>query len=538
MDEASAENGEADELVRVRQLGRVSGSRRAGRRGRGLPEGERRDECRGSRAVRDRHGAQLYREYRDIVGQFAYVVETERRFYLANDVDLQVRNADGEVYFEVTMSDAWVWDMYRPARFVKNVRVVTFKDVNVEELAKPDLRLPRGLSRLTARTGTTDHRASVHTPGRPQGRRARPRSRAPSRAARPGRRGGGAGMAGEGRAGAARRGSRGRAPARPRADRARPQLALRARASSTSSPRDGERAGRLRGEDPLGRRATARRWRRSRARKAARHAAARAALAGRDTRCGPARGALRRRRRCCRPAPAAAGRSSTCGGRSEWRCARVVDRAASGSTAHLVEVEADLAEGLPGVTLVGLPDAALAESRDRVRAAVVNSGRPGRRGGSRWPSRRRRCRSSGSGFDLALACSVLAAAGVVPRARLRRVVLLGELGLDGRRPRRARGPAGVLAAGARRGASAWWCRRRTPPRLRLVPGLRGARGASTLADLLALAARRAPDAAARSGAGARPPRRRRRRPDLRRRRRAAARPAGAWRSRPPGATTC
>ena len=71
---------------------------------------------------------QLYREYRDIVGQFSYVVETERRFYLCNAVDLQVRNPDG--------------DMYRPARFVKNVRVVTFKDVNVEELDKPDLRLP------------------------------------------------------------------------------------------------------------------------------------------------------------------------------------------------------------------------------------------------------------------------------------------------------------------------------------------------------------------------------------------------------------
>ena len=81
----------------------------------------------------------LYREYRDVVGLFSYVVETERRFYLANNVDLQVRSDSGEVYFEVTMSDAWVWDMYRPARFVKNVKVVTFKDVNVEELAKSDL---------------------------------------------------------------------------------------------------------------------------------------------------------------------------------------------------------------------------------------------------------------------------------------------------------------------------------------------------------------------------------------------------------------
>ena len=84
----------------------------------------------------------LYREYKDIVGQFSYVVETERRFYLANSVELTPRNADGEVYFELRLSDAWVWDMYRPARFVKQVRVVTFKDVNIEEVEKPELRLP------------------------------------------------------------------------------------------------------------------------------------------------------------------------------------------------------------------------------------------------------------------------------------------------------------------------------------------------------------------------------------------------------------
>jgi hypothetical protein len=88
---------------------------------------------------------QLYREYRDVVGLFSYVVETERRFYLTNTVDLQARSTEGgEVYFEVTMADAWVWDMYRPARFVKNVKVVTFKDVNVEELAKADIELPKG----------------------------------------------------------------------------------------------------------------------------------------------------------------------------------------------------------------------------------------------------------------------------------------------------------------------------------------------------------------------------------------------------------
>ena len=78
------------------------------------------------------------------MGLFTYVVETERRFYLCNQVDVKVRNDGGEVFFDVTMHDAWVWDIYRPARFVKNVRVVTFKDVNVEELAKTELELPKG----------------------------------------------------------------------------------------------------------------------------------------------------------------------------------------------------------------------------------------------------------------------------------------------------------------------------------------------------------------------------------------------------------
>jgi len=86
---------------------------------------------------------QLYREYRDVVNLFSHVVETERRFYLANSVDVKVRNDGGEVFFDVTMSDAWVWDIYRPARFVKNVRVMTFKDVNVEELPKAELDLSK-----------------------------------------------------------------------------------------------------------------------------------------------------------------------------------------------------------------------------------------------------------------------------------------------------------------------------------------------------------------------------------------------------------
>ena len=80
----------------------------------------------------------LYREYRDIARMFRYVVETERRFYLANEVDVQPRDEGGDVYFELRLRDAWVWDMYRPARFVKEVRVLTFRDVNVEELSRDD----------------------------------------------------------------------------------------------------------------------------------------------------------------------------------------------------------------------------------------------------------------------------------------------------------------------------------------------------------------------------------------------------------------
>jgi hypothetical protein len=85
---------------------------------------------------------QIYREYRDVLPMFTYVVETERRFYLANRVDIHTRTAGDSVFFELELEDAWVWDMYRPARFLKNVKVLTFRDVNVEEVEHPDLELP------------------------------------------------------------------------------------------------------------------------------------------------------------------------------------------------------------------------------------------------------------------------------------------------------------------------------------------------------------------------------------------------------------
>jgi len=81
----------------------------------------------------------LFKEYRDVVPMFRFVVETERRFYLTNSVDLQVKTDASQPYFELRLEDAWVWDMYRPARFVSTVKVVTFKDVNVEELASKDV---------------------------------------------------------------------------------------------------------------------------------------------------------------------------------------------------------------------------------------------------------------------------------------------------------------------------------------------------------------------------------------------------------------
>lgn len=123
-----------------------------------------------------------------------------------------------------------------------------------------------------------------------------------------------------------------------------------------------------------------------------------------------------------------------------------------GMRGHIIEVEADLATGLPGVVVSGLPDTALRQARDRVRAAVVNSREP-------WPTRRITVNlrpaalpKHGTGFDLAIAISVLAADGVLPLAPLAGTVVLGELGLDGQvRPVRGVLPA-VLAA-ARSGVS-------------------------------------------------------------------------------------
>ena len=163
--------------------------------------------------------------------------------------------------------------------------------------------------------------------------------------------------------------------------------------------------------------------------------------------------------------------------------ARAWSVAVTGVDGQVVEIEADIGGGLPGVHLVGLPDAALQESRDRVRAAVVNSGRV-------WPNERivlalspATMRKTGSGFDLALACGVLAAAGGVEQAALDGTVLVGELALDGRlRP--VRGVLPCLLAARAAGVRRVVVPDAALPEAALVDGL-AVFGAATLAQVLA-----------------------------------------------------
>lgn len=129
--------------------------------------------------------------------------------------------------------------------------------------------------------------------------------------------------------------------------------------------------------------------------------------------------------------------------------ARTCSVALVGVEGVLVEVQADLEPGVATFTLVGLPDKSLTESRDRVRAAVVNSG-------SDWPQKKLTVGLSpaavpkgGSGFDLAVACAVLGAAERIDPRTLTGLMMIGELGLDGRvRPVRGVLPAVLAAADA------------------------------------------------------------------------------------------
>jgi magnesium chelatase family protein len=165
--------------------------------------------------------------------------------------------------------------------------------------------------------------------------------------------------------------------------------------------------------------------------------------------------------------------------------AKVHSVALLGVTGEVVVVEAHLATGLPYMVVSGLPDAALVESRDRVRSAIVNSGEA-------WPQQRitvnllpAHLPKHGSGFDLAVAVAILAGAGVVPVDLLHRAVLLGELGLDGTvRPTRGVLPA-VLAA-ARAGIAQVVVPVANAAEASLVPGVT-VRAADSLRRLIAFA---------------------------------------------------
>jgi magnesium chelatase family protein len=161
--------------------------------------------------------------------------------------------------------------------------------------------------------------------------------------------------------------------------------------------------------------------------------------------------------------------------------ARAYSVALVGVQGHLIEVEADIASGLPATILVGLPDTALREARDRIRAAIVNSG-------ERWPAAKITVGLSpaalpkrGSGFDLAIAVAILAAAEAVPASALAGKMFLAELGLDGRlRPVPGVLPAVVAAAC---GAQTIVVAAQNAEEAALVPGVKVV-GASSLAEVI------------------------------------------------------
>jgi magnesium chelatase family protein len=130
--------------------------------------------------------------------------------------------------------------------------------------------------------------------------------------------------------------------------------------------------------------------------------------------------------------------------------AKVFSSAVLGIDAYLVEVEVDLSPGLPTFAVVGLPDASVKESRERVKAAVQNSGLD-------FPIRRitvnlapADIRKEGSAYDLPIALGLLCATGVIPSQSLHTSVLLGELSLDGR-VKPVKGALSMALAAARSG---------------------------------------------------------------------------------------
>ncbi|MDR2748672.1 MAG: DUF2469 family protein [Bifidobacteriaceae bacterium] len=78
--------------------------------------------------------SKMYQEYAKVYPKFKYLVETQKRKYLANVVNLKAKNINKDVYFEVELTDIWVMDETRPSRFLPSAKVLTFSDVNIEEI--------------------------------------------------------------------------------------------------------------------------------------------------------------------------------------------------------------------------------------------------------------------------------------------------------------------------------------------------------------------------------------------------------------------
>ncbi|MDR3128512.1 MAG: DUF2469 family protein [Bifidobacteriaceae bacterium] len=78
--------------------------------------------------------AKMYQEYIEVYPKFKYLVETRQRQYLANAVDLKAKNLNKDVYFELALTDVWALDEKRPSRFLPSCKILTFSDVNIEEI--------------------------------------------------------------------------------------------------------------------------------------------------------------------------------------------------------------------------------------------------------------------------------------------------------------------------------------------------------------------------------------------------------------------
>ena len=112
--------------------------------------------------------------------------------------------------------------------------------------------------------------------------------------------------------------------------------------------------------------------------------------------------------------------------------ARVLSSAVIGIDACLVEVEVDISNGLPVFTTVGLPETSVKESRERVKAAINNSGYPFSDDRITVNLAPAGIKKEGTGFDLPIALGILAASGLIPLNILSKYLFLGELSLDGR----------------------------------------------------------------------------------------------------------